>query len=440
MRLTLTNFEIRKDWYEINNTNSTFFIADNITNNIYPVLIPPGSYRMFAPNGVNGANGGNPALNANVIGVVATSSITVLNTPVAAVNTPYGYNTLDLASAIKYAIDKTLYVVQNGGTITDWNGNAVNGVVYAATNYFGAGVVSPSCTVKWNTITRKYVISYPAFVAGLNNPIAGCFSLQLKSGFGQFLANNGFAAFAAAALNQSTNNNKALYGDWTFQDTHEIIGGRPTRDTSTGFTQIGLTVATNLNNGLTTANTILTMSLPYPAQLNSVEAIYLRMYSSSTNNYQAPALEKDLPNTGVLNPTNIFARFPLPAALYDDANEIISFSDTGAYQYQSLLDTHQLDTLHIAITDDKNRPISEVSVGEAADGALSFKLTFKWELIQIDESLNVAPPSLDVITSLNPVGFVRPTALMQSTSSIPTLAPQAKESKFTSKHGQRANP
>lgn len=404
MRITLTNFEIRRNWYGVNQTNNVFFIYDPTAvagfpaGRLYPCIIPPGSYRAFAP----------------------ASGNAVLSVPVTSASTTYGYATPDLATAIKYAVDKTLFVLNAGGTITDCNGKDVNSITYTANNYFTG---TPSSVVQWNPVTRKFGIAFPQLAAG-KTPNLRIVCFQLKTGAG--ILDNTLEPFFKNA-------DPSSYGDWSFQDCFELLGGIPTR-TATFRDALTRTPTTVI------AASALAYVSPYVGQLNTVEALYVRLSSSSTNNYQSPSLERDLSNDYGVCPTNIFARIPLPTSLYDETDELISYSDTGADMFQTLLDVHQMEAIQCSLTDDKNRPIAEVMQGQAVDGALAFKMTLKWEVIQFDQSLTSAPASMDVISSLSPAGFVRPTASMQSSSYIPTISKPMRPSMFSANGVSRALP
>ena len=67
-----------------------------------------------------------------------------------------------------------------------------------------------------------------------------------------------------------------------------------------------------------------------------------------------------------------------------------------------------MQNIEFSITDDKGRPLQEVTAGQTKSGNLSAKMTVKWEIIQFEQSLNTLPPSMDIIKSLNPVGLIRP--------------------------------
>ena len=196
-------------------------------------------------------------------------------------------------------------------------------------------------------------------------------------------------------------NFNTTFGDPIFQDSYELLGGIPTRDADIASAAQFIT-ATNNN-----FNTNVFVS-PYVGQLNTLEAIYLRLTSASTNNFQSPGLDKNVPNNYGLVPTNVFARVPLPAAVYDDTVEILSYSEQGGGTFSCLIDARQMQLMEFSFSDDKGRAISEVLAGQFKSGDLSAKITVKWEVIQYDQSLNSLPPSMDIIKSLTPTGLVRP--------------------------------
>jgi hypothetical protein len=188
------------------------------------------------------------------------------------------------------------------------------------------------------------------------------------------------------------------YGDPTFMDTYELLGANPTRDTNVSANAVA-------DKNTVTGNTFIS---PFVGQLNTLEAIYVRLLSASTNNFQSPGLDRNLPNNYGLVPTNILARIPLPAAIYDDSIQILSYTEQGTGTFTCMIDARQMQNIEILISDDKGRSLTEVSAQQAQSGHLSAKISIKWEVLQFDQALNTLPPSLDVIKSLSPVGLVRP--------------------------------
>ena len=250
--------------------------------------------------------------------------------------------------------------------MTDWTGTKnVNN-----NNYTGLAVFSSATsTVSWNAVTRKFTITLPS-IARASTTVDFVFA-QMKSdilvGGSNVPLNFGFNPF--------TNNSSALYSNWSFQDSHEILGGVPTRDNTITYSSAPYMVA-----GLNKDSTGLIFTSTYVAQLNSLEGLYLRIYSSSTNNYASPSLDRDSGNLTTLAPTSILARIPISAATYDDVNEVISYQDPGAQVFSTYIESKFLESLNLSLTDDKSRPISEVASGESKVGTISYKFTLKWEV------------------------------------------------------------
>jgi hypothetical protein len=190
----------------------------------------------------------------------------------------------------------------------------------------------------------------------------------------------------------------SAYGDATFQDSYELFGGIPTRDETIINNTIAAGNEVNNNNFIS----------PYVGQLNTMEAIYLRLMSASTNNFQSPGLDRNVQNNYALVPTNILARIPLPAAIYDDSIELLTYTEQGSQIFSCLIDARQIQLFEFSITDDKGRPIQEVLSGQAKSGDLAAKITIKYEVIQYDQSFTNIPASMDIIKSLTPYGFTRP--------------------------------
>ena len=269
MKLILTSFEMRRNWYSVNSTNNTCYLYNHPNPGDYtPVVIAPGSYRSFT----------------------------------------------DLATAIQTAI------------------TAIAGL--------GAS------TVAWDGITRKFVITLNGA-----NATAYFVSFQVK----QSPANPDPTVITDAGY---------------FNDSAEILGCKPTRDGWSG----------NPVNAFGTTVGNVAHTSPYVGALNTIETLFLRT-NIQTNNYQSYGFEKNLPNQSGLTASSIFARIPLSRAYYNDEFEIIQFEDPNEL-FTILLQQTQLSDMVFAITDHAGRPLPQVSAGQAKDGALAFKMSFRWEVVE----------------------------------------------------------
>jgi len=204
-------------------------------------------------------------------------------------------------------------------------------------------------TIAYSQYTRKYTITLP----------------------GGLPANARFVAFQVKgnALQPTGVSDNGYFNDFS-----EIIGGFPTKDGWNGTDPVDLFTG-SIAGGAVPA----TVTTPFVAALNTLEAIYIRTNLHS-GNYQTYGFEKDLPNQQGLTPTQIFARVPLSRSYFDPEFEFITFEDTNNL-FSLYLEQTQLSQVYFTITDDKGRLIEEVAVGQARTGNLSFKMSFRWEVL-----------------------------------------------------------
>ena len=296
MKMVLTSFEMRRNWYSVNATNNKFYLYRPSAApgaQYTEITIVPGSYRSFS---------GTPATTPAPVG--------------------------SLAKAIETAIQTAL-----GG----------------------------APVVEWDEVSRKFSIQLPVGVPADSYLV--CF--QVKQ-------------------NPTNPDPLAISESGYFNDSAELLGAKPTRDNwTTPVNAFGSTVG--LNPHIT----------PYVGSLNTIETIFLRT-SLKTNNYQSYGFERNLPNQNGLTPTTIFARIPLSRAYYNDEFEIIQFEDTNDL-FSILLQQTQLSDMLFTITDHAGRPLQEVAVGQADDGNLSFKMSFRWEVVEQETpqgEYRIKPPPL----------------------------------------------
>ena len=288
MKMTLTSFEMRRNWYSVNPSNNTLYFYNPALApalQFVIIVIQQGTYDKFAPSAPGGA-----------------------------------IPPVSLGDAV------------------------INGI-----NSVPALVGS---TISYSPFTRKYTINLPGGLpAG-----SGIVSFQVKDGKqlppGTGITPNGF-----------------------FNDSAELIGGFPTRDNF--LEPLDVFTGLALNAGVVPATPAIS---PFVCALNTLEAIYIRTNLHS-GNYQTYGFEKDLPNQQGLTPTQIFARIPLSRAFFDPEFEFISFEDPNAL-FSMFLQQTQLSQVYFTITDDKGRLIEEVAEGQADAGNLSFKMSFRWEVLQ----------------------------------------------------------
>lgn len=289
MRITLSSFHCRRNWYNINATNNIFYVFDPAGPSYTECIIPAGNYMTFdTPSAV-----GPPSI---------------------------------------------------GAPLTE-------GIVSALVN----GGYGGTCTYDANT--RKLTITPTGFPAGA---YIVCFQVKSNAPVGPPIG---------------------VSDEGYFNDSCEIFGAKDTRDGFDGITpQNAFEIA---GVGPVGAGPYIT---PFVAQLNSLECIYV-LSDLHSGNYQTYGFQKGLPNQSGLTPTQIFARIPIDKAFFDPDGEFVDYQDSND-NFQMFLHQTQLNQVAFTITDDKGRLIPEVALGQAKEGSLSFKMSFKWS-VMLDEF----PPS-----------------------------------------------
>ena len=157
----------------------------------------------------------------------------------------------------------------------------------------------------------------------------------------------------------------SVSADGFFQDAHQLLGLVPTRNADAVLNASGSSTGTT------------EFSAPFPASLNTLEALYLRT-NLMGGNFQTYGHELGLPTRAGLTETQIFARIPLSSAMYDAANPFVTFED-GNDLFQLHLQQKHIDRIEFAITDDKGRLLSQAAPGQTAAGLLGFRCVLRWD-------------------------------------------------------------
>jgi len=156
-----------------------------------------------------------------------------------------------------------------------------------------------------------------------------------------------------------------------YSDNYELLGAKPNKYTTDAVE------AFSKNGNVFTSF--------YPASLYTVESVHLAV-DLQTQNYQTPSLDVDSTASRCI-PTQVFARIPLDMGNLGlsstvDQPSLIRFTDTGAKVFTLNLQSKHLETMRFKLLDGKGREIQEVSEGQYANGALSYKMVLRWEAIQ----------------------------------------------------------
>lgn len=313
MRISLTSFEMRNNWYNINQYNNTFWLFT-------------------------------PTTPTSVAGV---------------------YNQIQITPSSYYDFINSLYI--QGSSVVPTVTNVVStGLSEAIQTALLASSIGTGHTCTYNPNTRKLQI--------VLNTGVGSIGISQYSYFVCF----GVPPSAGGTVPTGVSN------VYTFSDTNEILGGNNNIKFPTTSQPISALGSSVYNAGLNT----LTSESPYVAQLNSIEAIYLRSNLQSLN-YSTYAFAQSVFQNSVTG-SSIFARIPLLNQIYNLNDPFLSFEDTNDL-FTIEIGNKQLDNITIYITDDKNRPLPLVGVGQVTSGMLSFKLSLKWEVVLKDSASPFIP-------------------------------------------------
>jgi len=166
-----------------------------------------------------------------------------------------------------------------------------------------------------------------------------------------------------------------------FNDSYEILGGRPTRDGATPVNLFGDTVGKTAHVS------------PFVGALNSINEIVIRS-SLQGQNFQSYSYERDLKDDTGLTPTDIIARIPLEFAYYTPANaEFIHFDDKDD-NYSVIIPQKQVNEIILVVTDGKGRLLPQVASGQSKEGLLSFRACLKFDTVtQVVPQQHITVPS-----------------------------------------------
>ena len=404
MRMTLSTFLMEKKFYDVNETNNTFFLVAyttdaNLTDMIsIPIVIPKGNYKSF---------GGRQDYGQEVTAGTAPPAWAVNTTRVRS-----WYNTRGLGYQLLLKIEAALGLEWNGTKYID--------------NPAGTGVYK---VVKDTLTTRDLVIIKHDAVSGrwtITIDIASAITdTAIESRITSKTYKLNFYSFELAnysnfdnAIGKIIGNN--LYG--AFVDTHELLGGCSVQRNNdlAPATLTQLESVTALFDSVNTTPNVYTGQGSFQASLKTLEAVYVRTNLSSTN-FQTASFDSGNDLYPFVISSDILAKIPvyagtvatssetnypaylenaqvpladnnpegLPSALagtnnvqygYNDETfpaEYISFIDQGGHTFSMMLNTNHVSQIRMFLTDDKGRLIPWESDGQKACNEMYFTATLK---------------------------------------------------------------
>lgn len=295
--LTLCSFTLRRNFYNINPTNGTFYLAVNST--LYRVDCSKGDYTSFT----------------------------------------------DMRDNIADALDKTI------------SDNALSITFDKATG------------VTFDQKLRKYTFTF----TGVTGTIS-IVCLHMKK-----------SAPQASARAVTTDNVTSVD---IYNDAHQILGGRPSEESVVNAFDV-------VSSGATVV-----LESPYPASLDTLDAVYLHILNVETGNYMSTTYDFRTPNDTRLVNSTLFARIGFDESFFSESKEVIRYEDAGGDMYQSLLTNRHLDRLDLRVTDAKGRCLSARSPTQADDGLMNFRMVLRWDLFDPNRGSTKAV--------MHPLGFDEP--------------------------------
>jgi len=201
-------------------------------------------------------------------------------------------------------------------------------------------------------------------------------------------ANSYFCSFQVAP-SAGYNTPPLVSSQGFYNDSSEILGGTATTQQNWNG---GSAPVNMFGTQLATAAHVYSI---YPAQLNSMEAIFIRTNLQSTN-YSTFAYASES-KANAITSSNIFARIPLVQGYYTDLNPFLTFEDqNGVGIFALSVGNKQIDQITFWLTDDKGRYIQAVNAGQVTSGNLSWKMTIKWEVFEKIEQNPYIPTLSDL--------------------------------------------
>ena len=257
--------------------------------------------------------------------------------------------------------------------------NATNNTFYILNAaQAGAYVEVKIAPDSYETMSQLAAAIQKALVAAIGNPAACTYDTTTRR-LKFTLAGSLSAAYIVCFQAKKGTRPVGVSEEGFFQDTHQLLGLIPTRSADVLINASGFTGSAEF-------------SAPFPASLNTLEALYLRT-NLMGGNFQTYGHELGLPTRAGLTETQIFARIPLSSAIYDEQNPFVTFED-GNDLFQLHLQQKHIDRIEFAITDDKGRLLSEAAPRQTEAGLLGFKCVLRWDHVS-PAPIPQRPPRVD---------------------------------------------
>ncbi len=410
MKLTLTSYDQRRNWYSVNQTNNKFYFAVKDARNIpsaikfYEVIIPPGSYQNFMELCLAIQSGLDTALdNAGALvveGVYAagtTAQVGYEDAEPDVGTVPPGQQASSVVAASAFATGNRKLIIEISAdpqanfsvdlcsfqvkdTAKQGSYEGVDAESYFQDTHEimgGAPVRTATASQATNGIAGQASNGTLTISQGGTGYVVAAGIDLGKGAFGEIVSVNGAGTVTDFEITTAG-------AGFKMGDAIAVPGGNndcKIKVERFAFDSIPYITMMDKNNAITNNPSRSWISY-YPASLNSMECLYVRT-SILNSNYQTFGMERWLPDQNGLVATDILARIPLTDAYFDDQKEFLVY-DNQNNNYFVMLERSSLDSVEFRITDDKGRPISESGDDQSRVGMLPFKMVLRWDVL-VDE-------------------------------------------------------
>jgi len=181
-----------------------------------------------------------------------------------------------------------------------------------------------------------------------------------------FSVSGSFQAVPGSPLDNVLNTSVSTAGK--YNDSDQVLGGRVNRST-TGLAEISQ--LTDLFQIVTTNSVFQSV---YPCNIQTNDALYLRITSLPTHNIESTNLST-FTNSNEMISSDIWAKILLPSDTSTDFIRYIDPNDNFVIEVSG----SQFTSFRITLTDSKARLITLASPTQASDGSINYSLSIKVE-------------------------------------------------------------
>ena len=252
-----------------------------------------------------------------------------------------------LARGCFYGINET----NNTFFYRDTSTNADRKIVIAPGDYVGGSSLAAAITDAVNTVMGGVLFTCTY------NTTTRLFTFNVPDTY----PDGYFVSYFDKTRTHPHGSDNAMY----YSDVHEVLGG--SSSIVDGPTNMFLGAAHVSGGGVST------FVSKYPIRLQTIDTIYLRC-SAQGDAFASTSFEH-VKTGNKLEPTDVWASIPV-----NKSSELISMQDNSD-DWQIHVKDKKITTLQFTLSDGKGRQLPVVASDQATSGNMSFKLSFKFEVM-----------------------------------------------------------